>query len=57
MKVLSLIGFAGMDVDIRTGTADLKSSQQYPKNFGQRVAELHLDYMRSEAWVIKIDLF
>lgn len=55
--MLSLIGFAGMDVDIRTGTADLKSSQQYPKNFGQRVAELHLDYMRSEAWVIKIDLF
>lgn len=31
-----------------TGTKDLKRSQEYPRSFGQRVAECHLKYMSSD---------
>lgn len=34
-------------IDPRSGGKDLKSSQEYPRPFGAKVAELHLDYMEA----------
>ena len=36
-----------LNIWIRTGTKDLKRSQEYPLSFGRRVAECHLGYMTS----------
>ena len=33
----------------RSGTKDMKSSQQYPKRFGEHVAKYHLEHMQSVA--------
>lgn len=35
---------------LRTGSKDLKSSQEYPRNFGHCVAKHHLEYMHSDTW-------
>jgi len=34
-------------VGLRSGAKDMKSSQQYPRLFGEHVASHHLDYMKS----------
>lgn len=34
---------------LRSGAKDMKSSQQYPQLFGEHVAGLHSEYMKSAA--------
>ena len=34
----------------RSGGKDMKLSQQYPRNFGEQVAEYHMQYKGSETW-------
>ena len=48
-----LLGMEHLNLWVRTGTKDLKRSQEYPRSFGQRVAECHLKYMSSASWLAK----
>ena len=34
---------------LRSGAKDMKSSQKYPRAFGEQVAKHHLEFMRSES--------
>lgn len=48
-----LLEMEHLNLWVRTGTKDLKRSQEYPRSFGQRVAECHLKYMSSASWLAK----
>ena len=41
---------------MRTGAKDMKSSQQYPREFGVCVAEHHLKFMQSAAWIATVNI-
>ena len=45
---MCIIYIVAVFVFLRSGTKDMKSSQQYPRQFGHQVASHHISYMLSE---------
>ena len=46
--LMCIIYIVAVFVFLRSGTKDMKSSQQYPRQFGHQVASHHISYMLSE---------